>query len=667
MSPGATPFCGPKIAVAPCAPLSGLLTSDMMRISQSARRGSSDAASTVRTAASASGVGATAPPSASCRVIPSAHSSPLPPSLVLVPPSPTMKRRTPLSSSVRTSSPTPRSSARPPVPPSPRVGDADHLRDLEHRGRRRRSARAGRRRRSRARRPAPATSAVHRRPAGRPRPARRRACPRRRRPSAAGAGSRVGQDPRESAGQCGAHLRPPRSEPLKESGAMDDAAGGRGRASSHGRRPRRGWRARGGRAPRPSPGRAGTSSIEDRTGAARIERAQVGVEVVRIACGVARRPRSRPRAGAGAATVRASTATTVRPPARRDPRAGTSRDGRARRVMRGERAGCARRVGVPAARSGAPKTRRERAHRRCRPDAAASARRRRTRRSCSRCRPSHAPPSTISETRVAQVVGDVLRRGRRDAPEAIGRRRGDAAAAGAAKAASSACATGCDGTRRPTLSWPPVTTSAHVRRRAAGSGSAARARTRRPARRAPRGTSRAQRAVRCASLHVHDHRMVGGPALGGEDRAHGRRVARVARRARRRSRWERPRARPRAGARGVRERRRRGGHDARALTGCSPGHAGRCAELLEFELLRRVGGRTDGTLAHHEPQSRPCALCLQAGSIDEQFSVHVGIGVGRSSGQGRGPDLRRRARRDSRARPDGPGRRRDAGLDRPRA
>ena len=29
----ATPFCGPKIAVAPSAPVSGLLTSDMMRIS----------------------------------------------------------------------------------------------------------------------------------------------------------------------------------------------------------------------------------------------------------------------------------------------------------------------------------------------------------------------------------------------------------------------------------------------------------------------------------------------------------------------------------------------------------------------------------------------------------------------------------------------------------
>ena len=42
-----------------------------------------------------------------------------------------------------------------------------------------------------------------------------------------------------------------------------------------------------------------------------------------------------------------------------------------------------------------------------------------------------------------------------------------------------------------------------------------------------------------------------------------------------------------------------------------------------------------------------------AGSGNERISVHVGIGVGRPSGQGRGPDFRRRARRDSRARPDG--------------
>ena len=80
----------------------------MMRTSDCARRGSSRAASTRARRASARGVAGSACPSASSSATPSAASAPLPPSLVLLPPSPIMKRRTPRSSSAATSSPTPR-------------------------------------------------------------------------------------------------------------------------------------------------------------------------------------------------------------------------------------------------------------------------------------------------------------------------------------------------------------------------------------------------------------------------------------------------------------------------------------------------------------------------------------------------------------------------------
>ena len=72
--------------------------------------------------------------------------------------------------------------------------------------------------------------------------------------------------------------------------------------------------------------------------------------------------------------------------------------------------------------------------------------------------------------------------------------------------------------------------------------------------------------------------------------------------------------------------------------------------------------------------ARACASPRRAGADDaaragvgmSEFPVHVGIGVGRSSGQGRGPDLRRGARRDSRARPHGTRRGGDARVDRAR-
>ncbi len=73
---------------------------------------------------------------------------------------------------------------------------------------------------------------------------------------------------------------------------------------------------------------------------------------------------------------------------------------------------------------------------------------------------SHAPPSRISvhahrRDRRRRAARSSARCGRSGSPTA---RRCRAAEF----AASSARATGCDGTRRPTLSWPPVTTSRHV-------------------------------------------------------------------------------------------------------------------------------------------------------------------------------------------------------------
>ncbi len=69
---------------------------------------------------------------------------------------------------------------------------------------------------------------------------------------------------------------------------------------------------------------------------------------------------------------------------------------------------------------------------------------------------AQAPPSRIDATDIAEIVGDVrapssARCGRTGWPTG--------AAMPPPNAASSARATGCDGTRSPTLSWPPVTMS----------------------------------------------------------------------------------------------------------------------------------------------------------------------------------------------------------------
>ena len=102
-----------------------------------------------------------------------------------------------------------------------------------------------------------------------------------------------------------------------------------------------------------------------------------------------------------------------------------------------------------------------------------------------------APPSTISATRSAKssatcrgVVGEMR-------PKRLADGAAMPVPPAAANARSNACATGCDGTRRPTLSCPPVTTSAAraVRGRISVSGPGQNASARRCA---PAGTARAQ-------------------------------------------------------------------------------------------------------------------------------------------------------------------------------
>ena len=76
MSSARTPFCGPKIAVAPSGPVSGLFTSDMMRNSHSAIRGSSADASTRASDASPAGVGGSARPALSKKCEPKGFEQP---------------------------------------------------------------------------------------------------------------------------------------------------------------------------------------------------------------------------------------------------------------------------------------------------------------------------------------------------------------------------------------------------------------------------------------------------------------------------------------------------------------------------------------------------------------------------------------------------------------
>ena len=105
---GRTPFCGPKIAVAPRLPQRGLSTSERIVMRVPASRASKALASMRESASRPAGVGSTEWPFASRRASPSAESNPAPPSLVLLPPRPATKRFTPASSRMRINSPRPR-------------------------------------------------------------------------------------------------------------------------------------------------------------------------------------------------------------------------------------------------------------------------------------------------------------------------------------------------------------------------------------------------------------------------------------------------------------------------------------------------------------------------------------------------------------------------------
>ena len=121
----ATPFCGPKIAVAPRSPQSGLLTSDMIVI-ESAEAAGVDGGD----AREARGCRPDGCPVASNRRIPSAVST----AASSLGPPPPQPAATPGSKSARMSSPTPRvSRLRDGHPHRCRIGDRHDLRDLEHR------------------------------------------------------------------------------------------------------------------------------------------------------------------------------------------------------------------------------------------------------------------------------------------------------------------------------------------------------------------------------------------------------------------------------------------------------------------------------------------------------------------------------------------------------
>ena len=131
-------------------------------------------------------------------------------------------------------------------------------------------------------------------------------------------------------------------------------------------------------------------------------------------------------------------------------------------------------------------------------------------RSSIRCRRARA---AVEDRRhgVAEIVGDVLRGRRRDAPESVGRRRRDAAAEFGEERAR-------DRMRRhakPTLSWPPVTMSATLaaRGRINVSGPGQNAAASSPHLRA---VARPFRELRCV-VQVDDHRVIGGTTLGGEN------------------------------------------------------------------------------------------------------------------------------------------------------
>ena len=176
------------------------------------------------------------------------------------------------------------------------------------------------------------------------------------------------------------------------------------------------------------------------------------------------------------------------------------------------------------------------------------------------------------------------------------------------------CATGCEGTRRPTLSCPPVTTSCTCAARGtisvSGPGQNASASAR-----APAGTSRAQRAHRVGVGQMDDDRMVGRPALRREDARERRRRCARRRPGRRPSRSETRRAARRAAARAASRdaslRRRRPGAPLMRIAagnGAVRPSAVAAKNLLEFKPLRARPRRPVGPRTQCAPRGAGVAM-----------------------------------------------------------
>ncbi len=196
-------------------------------------------------------------------------------------------------------------------------------------------------------------------------------------------------------------------------------------------------------------------------------------------------------------------------------------------------------------------------------------------------------------------------------------------------------ATGCDGTRRPTLAWPPVTASETCAARGTISVSGPGQNAAASARASSGIDATIARAARCPR---HARSPDGPPAVPSPRRfAAPRRDCRRPRRARRPSRWGMRRACHRAAtaprARSTRDRRARRRRSCGRAVGAARSPRAASARIHAFTPRARAAPRM-------QPAKR---------SGNERFPVHVGIGVGRPPGQGRGPDFRRGARRDSRA------------------
>ena len=143
-------------------------------------------------------------------------------------------------------------------------------------------------------------------------------------------------------------------------------------------------------------------------------------------------------------------------------------------------------------------------------------------RSSIRFRPAQAPPSSIDADRIAQIVGDVSRRRRRNAAEAIGRGRGDAAAERGEQRARH---------RMRRHAQPDAVL-------AAGDDVGDVRCARKNQRQRPRPELAASFCARLRHrarpvrdlvwiVEMDDHRMVGGSAFGGKDPAHGVGIAGV--------------------------------------------------------------------------------------------------------------------------------------------